>query len=164
MKKNKLKGVVTNGKLTNPQLILNKVKINSGQITKSDIEWFDIETIDEDNTVKRYLFPNTNLVNIINHTTIKNIEPKTINVGRKKYLIKTLDKDFWYDVIVDLYINKLINEDELNLNFIHVYGSGIWLTNGHVVGYSGINGYQFINPLTCTKDYGYRPYLEFLNE
>lgn len=103
---------------------------------------------------------NRTLLNKINFNAL-NFKKKFRHEGRD-YLIRLLTKKEYEDWLLPLVNQCVLSDIFLKTNTVQYIGAGSWLSNGEVFGMCGTNNLVAVDPLTISKDIGWRPVIELI--
>lgn len=157
----KYKGKVSSKDILTKEELFDQLSIKEKGVV-TDFNWLIFE---DEKRQKEYYLSDSVLLTKINvlgieryHRYKKELITSRGNVCRSIFI----DKDFWESSIVNSTKNGLLKDVNLHINPINNIGSGSWCIGDkfNICGYSRVDNYLCIDPLTLTNDYGWRPLLE----
>lgn len=141
------------------EYLIDHLDIKLGKYNPAQLSWLVFE-----NEEKTLYIPNHSIITHISGKAIENMSLNDIDIDGKTFKVNNLTDELWRETIVSSVAKGEIAESFLNVNFIKSPGSGVWVRGELVKGYYGIKGEIVVDPLTCSKDYGWRPVLEIMRD
>ncbi len=151
------KGLVSEGYFITLAELREKLNFSNGTDFQEAVTWIHVEQ-----DMRQLFIPEQVLCTNVSWKSLSQFDNTIIEIGELRYIVRMLDNNEWDNILGYLIDKGELTEDQLSVKFMNGQGSGTWVLDGTIRGYNGISGEVEVDPLTSTKNYGWRPVLELI--
>lgn len=137
--------------------LLSYSSVTNGSVITDQFKWIKASV-----NGKLIYLANRSLVNKVKFTDVK-VETTFLH-DNKLYLMRLLTLEEYQTWLLQLVNRCIIGDDFLKTNSTRYIGAGSWLSNGSVFGICGTNSLSMHDRLTISKDIGWRPVVELIED